>query len=212
MEDFIGTIVLFAGNFAPQGWADCNGQLLPISQNAALFSILGTTYGGDGRSTFALPDLRSRVPVGIGQGPGLSNYNLGQMAGTESVTLNANQLPAHTHTATQAVSSVSGGTLTGATVTIQALGGASNHNVPQTNDCLAASDFNGEAVNTYSNGSPNVNLRGGTVTGGSITGATVSNGAITIGQTGGNQPHSNVQPYLGMRYIICLQGIYPSRP
>src|SRR5512140_216933 len=95
---FIGEIVMFAGNFAPRSWALCNGQLLPIAQNTALFSILGTTYGGDGRTTFALPDLRGRVPVHPGQGPGLSNYVLGEMAGTENTTLLINNMPAHNHT------------------------------------------------------------------------------------------------------------------
>ncbi len=96
-EPFIGSIVMFAGNFAPQGWALCNGQLLPIQQNTALFSILGSTYGGDGRTTFALPDLRGRVPVHPGQGPGLSPYVEGQAGGTEAVTLTVSQLPAHSH-------------------------------------------------------------------------------------------------------------------
>jgi len=94
---FIGQITLFAGNFAPRNWALCNGQLLSIAQNTALFSILGTTYGGDGRTTFGLPDLRGRVPIHPGQGPGLSSYQLGQQAGTENVTLLTNQLPAHSH-------------------------------------------------------------------------------------------------------------------
>ncbi|MDB6053818.1 MAG: phage tail collar domain protein [Verrucomicrobiales bacterium] len=94
---FIGEITLFAGNFAPRGWAFCNGQLLSISQNTALFSILGTTYGGNGQTTFALPDLRGRVPIHPGQGPGLSNYNLGQLGGTENVTLSTTQLPPHNH-------------------------------------------------------------------------------------------------------------------
>lgn len=98
MDPFIGQIILFAGNFAPSGWALCNGQLLPIAQNTALFSILGTTYGGDGRTTFALPDLRGRVPVHPGQGAGLSNYTIGQAAGTEMVTLTQNQMPIHGHT------------------------------------------------------------------------------------------------------------------
>ena len=97
---FIAEIILFAGNFAPRGWAFCNGQLLSISQNTALFSLLGTTYGGNGQTTFALPDLRSRVPVHPGQGPGLSSYQLGQSGGAETVTLGVNQLPAHTHAAT----------------------------------------------------------------------------------------------------------------
>jgi microcystin-dependent protein len=93
----IGEIKMFAGNFAPQGWALCNGQLLAISQNTALFSILGTTYGGNGTSNFALPDLRSRVPVHMGQGVGLSSYIIGQSAGAESVSLTISTLPAHFH-------------------------------------------------------------------------------------------------------------------
>jgi len=97
-EPFIATIIMFGGNFAPRGWAFCNGQLLSIAQNTALFSILGTTFGGNGQTTFALPDLRSRVPMHWGQGPGLSNYSLGQASGTESTTLTTNNLPMHTHT------------------------------------------------------------------------------------------------------------------
>ena len=98
VETFLGEIRMFAGNFAPTGWAFCQGQLLPIAQNQALFSLLGTTYGGDGRTTFALPDLRGRVPVGFGQGPGLSNRVIGEQFGSELVTLNINQMPSHNHT------------------------------------------------------------------------------------------------------------------
>lgn len=98
VEVFLGEIRMFAGNFAPTGWAFCQGQLLPIAQNQALFALLGTTYGGDGRTTFALPDLRGRVPVGFGQGPGLSYKDLGQQFGTETVTLTTAQMPAHSHT------------------------------------------------------------------------------------------------------------------
>ena len=97
-DSIIGEIRMFAGNFAPTGWAFCQGQLLPIAQNQALFSLLGTTYGGDGTTTFALPDLRGRAPVGFGQGPGLSYKDLGQQFGTETVTLTTAQMPAHSHT------------------------------------------------------------------------------------------------------------------
>ena len=97
-DSIIGEIRMFAGNFAPTGWAFCQGQLLPIAQNQALFSLLGTTYGGDGRTTFALPDLRGRVPVGFGQGLGLSNRVIGEQFGSELVTLNINQMPSHNHT------------------------------------------------------------------------------------------------------------------
>jgi len=99
MEPFIGQIEVFGFNFAPKGWAQCNGQLLPISQYSALFSLLGVTYGGDGRTTFGLPDLRGRVAINQGQGPGLSTYTIGQAAGAETVTLTTLQIPAHTHTA-----------------------------------------------------------------------------------------------------------------
>jgi len=97
-DPMLGEIRMFAGNFAPQGWAKCEGQLLSIAQNSALFSILGTTYGGDGESTFGLPDLRGRVPLGPGNGPGLSNKSLGQKSGTETNTLSVAQMPAHNHT------------------------------------------------------------------------------------------------------------------
>lgn len=99
-DPFIGEIILFAGNFAPRGWALCDGQLLPIAQNTALFSIIGTTYGGDGENNFALPDLRSRVAVHEGSGPGLSQVNLGQRFGQEQMNLTLAQLPAHSHSAT----------------------------------------------------------------------------------------------------------------
>jgi microcystin-dependent protein len=96
-EPFLGQIMLVGFNFAPQGWAFCNGQLLSISQNTALFSLLGTTYGGNGTTTFALPDLRGRAALGFGQGPGLSNYDLGQSTGSETVTLTVGQIAAHNH-------------------------------------------------------------------------------------------------------------------
>jgi microcystin-dependent protein len=104
MEGTIGEIRMFAGNFAPRSWAFCMGQLLSIAQNTALFSILGTTYGGNGQTTFALPDFRGRSAVGTGQGPGLSNISLGEMSGTESVTLLISQMPAHTHATTGTLS------------------------------------------------------------------------------------------------------------
>ncbi len=96
-EPFLGEIRMFAGNFAPDGWAMCNGQILPISQNTALFSLLGTFYGGNGTATFALPDLRGRVAIHLGQGPGLSPYNQGQIGGVENVTLLSSQMPVHNH-------------------------------------------------------------------------------------------------------------------
>lgn len=174
---FIGQIVLFAGNFAPRGWQYCQGQLLSISQNTALFSILGTTYGGNGQTTFGLPDLRSRVPVGTGQGAGLSPYILGEMTGAENVSLNATQMPAHNHNVM-----VSSG---------QADSNAGKNNyLAVANGSLAGDPVN---VNTY-NGTPTDLL-----------------GANSISMTGNSQPHANIQPSLGLNYIICVEGIFPSR-
>ena len=110
MEPFIGQIMMFGFNFAPRGWALCNGQLLEISQNEALFSLLGTTYGGDGRTTFGLPDLRGRVPIHFGTGTGLSSHNMGSRTGTEGNTLTEANLPPHSHNTTIGVTDEDGGT------------------------------------------------------------------------------------------------------
>lgn len=135
MDPFIGEIILFAGNFAPRGWAFCDGQLLPITQYNALFSILGTTYGGDGRTTFALPDLRGRTPIHAGKGPGLSERRLGSKGGQETVTLTANQIPAHNHS-------------------INVDANIGNTNVPINNILANTGAFDNE----YSVGTPNAQL------------------------------------------------------
>ncbi len=121
MDEFMGTIKMFGFNFAPRGWAFCNGQLMSIAQNTALFSLLGTTYGGDGVTTFALPNFQSRFPIHPGQGAGLSPYAQGQMAGKESVTLNITQMPAHNH---PVVVKASAGTKLNATPANNSIGGA----------------------------------------------------------------------------------------
>jgi microcystin-dependent protein len=113
-EPFIGEIRLFAGNFAPRDWAFCEGQLISIAQNTALFALLGTTYGGNGQTTFALPDLRGRVPMHMGQGPGLSGHTQGEVAGTEQVTLLATQMPPHSHALRASTAAASGSTPAGA--------------------------------------------------------------------------------------------------
>jgi len=169
MEPFIGQIIMFGGNFAPRSWAFCDGQLLAISSNTALFSILGTTYGGDGRTTFALPELRGRVAIHAGNGPGLSNYNLGQKSGTETVTLNSNQMPSHTHTLR-----------------------AHSEDAEETNPSGHRLGGTGTAI--YASEAADVNMSGDSVT-----------------NTGGNQAHTNIQPYNTVNYIIALLGTYPSR-
>ncbi|MEL1242737.1 tail fiber protein [Flavobacterium sp. DGU11] len=184
MDEYIGIIKLFGGNFAPRGWAFCTGQILPISQYTAVFSLLGTTYGGDGISNFALPDLRSRVPVGMGQGPGLSDYTQGEMAGEENVSLLTSNLPSHSHAGQLFVS-------------------AENATDPvATNDASIASPgtLSGRTF------SPTLGFA-------AVAPDTVLNtGSIRVGVTGGNIPISILQPYIGMNYIICLEGIYPPRP
>ncbi len=112
-EPFVGEIRIFAGNFAPRGWAYCDGQLLAVSQNDALFSLLGTIYGGDGRTTFGLPDLRGRIPVHAGSGPGLSERRLGSKGGSEEVTVTTNQLPSHNHNAHASGAAASAGNPSG---------------------------------------------------------------------------------------------------
>ncbi|TYA78564.1 phage tail protein [Seonamhaeicola marinus] len=164
-EAFIGEVRLFAGNFAPRGWAFCDGQLLSISSNTALFSILGTMYGGDGRTTFALPDLRGRVAVGVGQGPGLSRRMQGQKFGSETNTLTSLNLPSHNHS-------------------VNVKGNSSSKNVPSS----SIIPIQGSSSGSYSKA-----------------------GAVKSNNTGANQAVNNVQPSLGIRYIICLQGIFPSR-
>src|SRR5689334_14491352 len=125
----LASIAIFAGNFAPRGWALCNGQILPIAQNTALFSLLGTTYGGNGQTTFALPDLRGRAPIGTGQGPGLSNVDLGQVGGTENVTLLTSNMPMHNHSLNASSAAADVGA-PGATVVLANSGDSRSGGVP----------------------------------------------------------------------------------
>ena len=196
MEGTIGEIRLFAGTFSPRTWFFCNGQLLSIASNTALFSILGTTYGGNGTTNFAVPDFRGRVAVGTGTGPGLSNVQLGQIGGTETVTLLTTQIPAHIHTATA-------GTGGSGTATLNAVTANGNTQSPSGN-YLAGSRSASVASYIASGTTAAMNA-------GSITLSNITAGAPTIGITGGSQPHSNMQPYLGINYIICVEGIFPSR-
>jgi microcystin-dependent protein len=169
-DPYIGDIYVFAGTYAPRGWAFCEGQIVPIAQNQALFSLLGTTYGGNGTTTFALPDLRGRVPMHFGQGPGLSPRTLGEKSGTESVTLLTAELPPHTHSVT-----------------------ASSDNGIRTGPANGVWASSARSDAQYS-----------------ATADTTMNPAA-MGNAGSSQPHSNMQPYLAIRFIIALVGVYPSR-
>lgn len=194
MESFIGMIFLFGESFAPTNWALCDGKQINISENDALYSLLGTTYGGDGVTTFALPDLRGRTPVGVGQGPGLSNYVQGQMAGTESRTLLITNLPAHNHatasnlTINPAASTATGTTNIPGSTLVEAT-------LPNIGSGPAAQPIKGYAVADNS----------------AILAPSAVSGSITIGVTGGNQPFNIQRPYLALNYCISLYGIYPSR-
>lgn len=182
MDPFLGQIQPFGFNFNPRGWAFCSGQLLPIASNTALFSLLGTIYGGDGRTTFALPDLRGRVPIHQGNGPGLSSRRIGSKGGTEENFLNVTQIPAHSHSAV--------GTVQG--FFQPPLGGGSTNN-PN------AANFAGEGgTNIYSNQPVNVSMASNNV-------------RVTVGNTGGNQGVNDMQPYLTINWCIALVGIFPSR-
>lgn len=184
MEPFLGQIIMFGGNFAPRGWALCDGQLLAIQQYSALFSILGTTYGGDGRTTFGLPDLRGRAPIHAGRGAGLTPRGLGARGGSETTTLTTAQMPNHSHSAQFSETASQ----------IAAHEGPGNKSEPNPGNVLA------EIPNGYRAGEANTHIDGGQIT-----------ATVTIGNTGGGQPVNNMQPFQVVNYIIALQGTFPSR-
>lgn len=172
MEPFLGQIILVPYNFAPNGWFPCDGRLLPIASYSALFSLLGTTYGGNGTTNFALPDLRGRVPMSDGNGPGLTPRTLGEVGGSETNMLTIPQMPSHNHT-------------------VIAVSTEGNQNSPTGNLPADTKLLDKEYSNTVGN--------------------TIMSPQM-IGNTGGNQPVNNIQPFLTLTYIISWQGIYPSHP
>lgn len=188
-QPFLSQVALFAFSYAPRGWALCAGQLLPINQNQALFSLLGTTYGGDGRTNFALPDLRGRVALGVGQGAGLSDYQLGGSAGVESLALGPPALSAHAHTLNTSAM----------TATARCRNGVANQAGPSGN--TPAIEAAGVTA-TYSNAAPDANMHASAIALG---------GALTAANAGGGQAHNNMQPCLVLSYCICLSGIFPSQ-
>ena len=163
-QPYVGEIRMFAGNFAPAGWMFCEGQLLPISENETLFNLIGTTYGGDGRSTFALPDLRGRLPIHQGNG-----FILAETGGAEEITLTVQQIPAHTHP-------------------VLASTAPASSNSPVGNVAAAPT-----AINLYIEDNANSSLS-----------------PLAVSAIGGSQPHTNLQPYLCVNFIISLFGIFPS--
>lgn len=190
---YVGQIRTFGFDFAPKGMASCNGALMAITQNTALFSLIGTYYGGDGQRTFALPDLRSRVPLGYGQGNGLAPYAIGQLGGAETVTLLSQQMPSHGH----------GFTPTGALSAVQT---KATDQAPDAGSHLARS-VDGVAG---SSSLPQVYVPAGTA-GTSVALGGLNLAAGTTAVAGGGQSHPNLQPYLAINYSIVLFGIFPSR-
>ncbi|HYP08655.1 MAG TPA: tail fiber protein [Bryobacteraceae bacterium] len=165
-EPFLGEVRIFSFNFAPKGWAQCNGQFLPINQNQALFALFGTTYGGNGQTTFALPDLRDRAPIHVGQG-----FTQGQKGGEAAHTLTLNEMAQHNH---PFVGSGNGATLVAAAGNLPGLNSVDDIYLPTSPSMTA--------------------LAAGSVT-----------------NTGGSQPHNNLQPFITLNFCVALQGIFPSR-
>lgn len=204
MEGYIGEIRGFGAGWAPRNWSTCSGQLLAISSNTALFSIIGCEYGGDCRTTFALPDLRGRAPIGQGQGPGLTNRIMAQRSGQEYVTLTQLEMPMHTHSAVFTPTGGGGPT----TVTLNASVDLGDVSTPASGAHLSQAKAGAFPANMYQTTTPSatVPLGGVTVSGGGGGGGTVTNM-----NAGGSQSHNNMQPFLVINWIICLFGIFPSR-
>jgi len=173
-DPYLGEIRIFAGNYAPRDWALCDGSLLSIAQYNALYSIIGITYGGDGKTTFKLPDLRGRAPMHYGDGPDLTPRTFAQPIGSSTVTLNETQMPIHKHRA-QGSSVVAGG-------------------IDNPTNAIWGSEL---AISTK----PYVSLKNA-----------VAMKVDIVKPQGGNQPHNNMQPFVAMNFIICLEGIFPPKP
>jgi microcystin-dependent protein len=206
MDEYLGIIKMFAGNFAPRGWAFCDGSILPISQNSALFSLLGTMYGGNGQTTFGLPDLRGRVALGVGTGPGLSNYTQGQMAGVENTVLNINQMPMHNHTVQQV--SVQGQAKIRISDAEGDAAGGKNRGIAQ--GAAVLPNTNNVRPQLYQN-SP-AYTENNTLDLNTVDTSELVVPAASTTNAGGSLPLSIVQPFLVINFIICVEGIYPSRP
>lgn len=173
-DAYLGEIRLFAGNFAPRGWALCQGQLMPLQRYTALYAILGTQYGGDGRNTFALPNLQARVPIGQGAGGGLTPRSVGNAGGSSSVTLITTQMPMHNH--------------------VPQASKEADESTPKDGTWAPVVDPDTEdPIPTFAP-TPNVYMS-----------------PVALSTAGSDSPHNNVQPYLGLNYIICLEGIFPPK-
>jgi microcystin-dependent protein len=182
MEPFIGQIMMFGGNFAPAGWAFCDGRILNIKDHPALFSVIGAIYGGDGRTNFALPDLRGRVPLHPNNSEDLSYRKLGEKSGTEFVTLNESEMPTHEHTGLGTINANNEQAIT-----------QSKSNSPENSYPSPLP----ESILGYSNETNTQMMTGGV--------------NVKISSSGGSKPHTNMQPFLCINFIIAIKGTFPKR-
>jgi microcystin-dependent protein len=189
-EQFLAELMIVSFNFAPRGWALCNGQFLPINQNQALFSLLGTQFGGNGQTTFALPDLRGRVAINEGTSSEGTPYVVGEAGGGETVTLAAAEIPSHTHAATV--------TTPLAAAAPQCFSGGANKRSP----VGAGLAMEASGVTALYSATHDSDLRADAVR---------FDGTGAISNAGGSQPHANLQPYLALQFCISLQGVFPGR-
>ena len=198
MEYYIGTVLIWAGTYAPRQWTFCNGQLLAIAQYQTVYAILGDRYGGDNRTVVGLPDLRGRVPIGAGQSPGLSSREPGQRLGAETYSLSKEELAEHSHESTFTPDAVP------ATASFTALTRGANADVPSDGSYI-----------TGGGGLQIFGAKGGLgqqeVSLGGLSVETSSGGTVTVANTGQGVPFSILQPSLVMEFIFCLDGLYPPR-
>lgn len=190
---YIGDISIFAGTYAPRSWAFCQGQLIAVTQYQALFSILGTNFGGDGRTNFGLPDLRGRSVIGAGSGPGRTPRQIGQAGGYERVSLTTEHMATHTHTAETTVAGTMSGQL----------------------KCVTETGTSSNPAGAYISAHAGAFLRSGTVANMNPGSVEVNTGALsattTVENAGNGQAHENMHPWQVINYIICLDGLFPPR-
>jgi microcystin-dependent protein len=204
----IGEIKMFAGTYAPRGWALCRGQLISVAQNTALFSLLGTLYGGDGQTTFGIPDLQGRTPIGFGNGTGLTPRQQGEKLGIERVALLATQIPGHSHTIANTVTSDPSNLSISGSANLKCNNTAGSSQDPEGNFPAAtprggASIYSGTGTQNMNAGAIELNLN--------VTGQVNIGVTSECHQNAGGGSHDNMPPYLAINFIIALEGLYPSR-
>ncbi len=211
-DPYIGQIIQAAFNFAPPGWLMCSGQTLAISQNNALFALLGTQFGGNGSSTFQIPNLNGRIVLGPGSNGGPTHI-IGELSGTESVSLTSSQLPSHTHAATFTPTGGGGGGPLNVSVTLNASTASANQANPTAGAMLAlASDGTGAAPQIYVPAGTGGQVALGGVSATATGGGGITGGTVVVGPAGNNSPVPILPPYLVIPSLIATSGIFPSRP